>query len=382
MTQPISYKYTCPIAFSKAKKNKNNCNYFGGKAAERVNSDLDFQRKVVEQNERMIVIGGVLGTALLLSTFLWNLKYGIEIFAKKDLLKSKIKTNFKSLKDNDNIPKLNDCKSINKDLKDLLQRQVNLVNANKTILDETDNPQVVNRLLLSGPPGVGKSFFAKIFAKTLDAKYMEVLFSDLDSRWVGVTDEKMKKLFKSILKEAKKNPECKYVVTFNEADAFLVPIEKLSGSSEGGTHWISKREERSTFLNYLETLQEEAQNVIVIATTNMSPQKNNLDGAAMSRFQRIIEVPYPDKDCLFEALKMNIKNNDKFIAENETILRKMAKKMEDRGFSFRNLEFVINEAKSQHLQDKLKDNNAKFKVDYLKKAEESLKKSDAELECK
>lgn len=76
------------------------------------------------------------------------------------------------------------------------------------------------------------------------------------------------------------------------------------------------------------------------------------------------------------------KNKDKFIAENENELKELAEKMADRGFSFRNLEYIINEAKSCHLQDKLKDKNAEFKMDYLKKAEESLKKSDGELEGK
>lgn len=182
MIQSISCKNTYPITFNKSNNKNGKYNYFGEKAAEQINSDLDFQKKIVEQNERMIVMGGVLGTALLFSTFLWNLKYGMEIFAKKGQLKPKIKTQFKSLENNDKVPKLNDCKSINKDLKDLLQRQADLINAGSSIREETDNPQVANRLLLSGSPGVGKSFFAKVFAKTIDAQYMEVLFSDLDSR--------------------------------------------------------------------------------------------------------------------------------------------------------------------------------------------------------
>lgn len=82
------------------------------------------------------------------------------------------------------------------------------------------------------------------------------------------------------------------------------------------------------------------------------------------------------------ALLKNIKNKDKFIAENENELNELAKKMADRSFSFRNLEYIVNEAKSNHLQDRLKDKNAKFKMDYLRKAEESLKKSDGELEGK
>ena len=64
----------------------------------------------------------------------------------------------------------------------------------------------------------------------------------------------------------------------------------------------------------MELLKEKAPNVTIIGTTNISPKNNGLDGAAMSRFQNLIEVPFPDKDCLYEALKMNldkIKNKEK-----------------------------------------------------------------------
>lgn len=49
----------------------------------------------------------------------------------------------------------------------------------------------------------------------------------------------------------------------------------------------------------------------------------------MSRFQNLVEVPYPDKECLYEALKMNldkIKDKDKFILENDTQLKDLAQK--------------------------------------------------------
>ena len=102
----------------------------------------------------------------------------------------------------------------------------------------------------------------------------------------------------------------------------------------------------------------------------------------MSRFQNLIEVPFPDKDCLYEALKMNldkIKNKDKFITDNDTNLKNLAQKMADRKFSFRNLEYIINDAKGYHLDDKMNGKNGDFKFEYLKQAEEKLKVSDGEL---
>ena len=54
--------------------------------------------------------------------------------------------------------------------------------------------------------------------------------------------------------------------------------------------------------------------------------------------------------------------------------------MAERKYSFRNLEFVVNEAKNYHLNEKLKNKNTEFSVNYLKKAQDNLKISDGELE--
>ena len=296
-------------------------------------------------------------------------------FAKKP-------SSFVSLKNNLDVPTLESCKSINKDLKSFLQRQVNQAKAGSDIISETGEPKASNRLLLYGSAGVGKSYFAKIFAKSLDAEYMEVMHSDYNSMWAGEGVDKLKKVFENILKTAKNNSDKKYVVTFNEIDAMVAPADKITDKT-AGTHWVSILEERSVFLNYLEILKEKAPNVTIIGTTNISPRNNGLDRAAMSRFQNIVEVPYPDKECLYEALKMNlgkIKNKDKFISENDNQLQDLAKKMAERRFSFRNLEYIVNDAKSYHLDDCVNGKKSDFKFEYLKKSEEKLKFSDGELE--
>ena len=354
----------------------------GKKQAENINSDLDFQKKVVEQNERMIGIAGITGIVILCGTFLFNLKTLIELSKRaKNKMPANIRP-FESLKDNNKIPDLESCKSINKDLKDILQRQVNQIKAGDDIIAETGEPQASNRLLLYGSAGVGKSFFSKIFAKSIDAEYLEVMHSDYNSKWVGEGVNNMKNIFEGILQTAKKNPAKRYVVTFNEIDAMVAPADKVINNTSG-THWVSILEERSAFLNYLELIKEKAPNVTIIGTTNISPKNNGLDKAAMSRFQNLIEVPYPDKECLYEALKTSlekIKNKDKFIEENETELKNLAQKMADRNFSFRNLNFVVNDAKGRHLDDRVNGQKNDFKFSYLKEAENNLKLSDGELE--
>ena len=381
MITPIQVNTNQYIAYKKSDKKEVNYNIVGRNAALQIDSDLDFQRKVVEQNERKIGLIGRTSLTLLFGTFLWNMKTLREIIKRKNHYISATLRPFESLKDNIKVPTLDNCKSVNKNLKEILKRQVNQLKAGADVISETGEPQASNRLLLYGTPGTGKSFFSKIFAKSIDAEYMEVMHSDYNSMWAGEGVDNLKNIFESILKTAKANPNKKYVVTFNEIDAMVSQANKIASSSKG-SYWVSLLEERSVFLNYLELLKEKTPNVTIIGTTNISPKNNCLDGAAMSRFQNLIEVPFPEKDCLYEALKINldkIKNKDKFIAENDAELQNLAQKMADRKFSFRNLEYIVNDAKGAHLDDKMKDKNVDFQFKYLKNAEEKLKLSDGEL---
>ena len=381
MIQPISQNISrYPIFKNSAKKDK--YNILGKKAALSISDDLDFQRKVVEQNERMIKIAGISAILLLTAAYLPSLKILLEISNNKKHKMPALIRDFKSLANDDKVITIDNCKSINKDLKSILERQINYVKAGSDVVSQTGKPQANNRLLLYGSVGVGKSYFAKIFAKSLDAEYMEVMYSDYNSMWAGEGVENLKKVFEKILKTAEKNPDKKYVVTFNEIDAMVAPADKVADKT-AGTRWVSILEERSVFLNYLEILKEKAPNVTVIGTTNISPKNNGLDRAAMSRLQNLVEVPYPDKECLYEALKMNldkIKDKDKFILENDTQLKDLAQKMADRKFSFRNLEYIVNDARGYHLDDSVSGKKNDFKFEYLKKAEQNLKLSDGELE--
>lgn len=294
-------------------------------------------------------------------------------------------SNFESLSDDAKIPTIQECKSINKNLKSILTRQINLNSADKSKIADFGEEKIgtTNRYLLYGPPGTGKSFFAKVYAKSIGAEYSEVLFSDLNGRWAGVTEGHMKNVFDSALKTAQKNPNKKYVLTLNEIDSLVASPDKFSDSI--GSHAVSLLRQRSIFLNYMELLKEKVPNLTIIGTTNIVPKNNGLDRAAMSRFQNLIDVPYPEQDCLYEALKMNLsksKGSSSIISDSDKELQELSEKMAKRKFSFRNLENVITEAKETYINDKLNGQDVKFGIEYLQKGEQNIKLSDGELEKK
>lgn len=298
--------------------------------------------------------------------------------------KNNLIKNFESLNLDEKIPTLRTCKSINKDLRDFLQHQVNYAYAGNDLLQEVGHPQKANRLLLYGAPGTGKSFFAKIYAKTIGAEYMDVKHSDFNSEWAGKGTDNLKKIFENILDTSQKNPDKNYVITFNEIDTIVQPIEKITEKT-GGSYFMTKLEHRSAFLNYMDELSAKSPNVTIIGTTNLSPKNNGLDGAAMSRFKNIKEIPLPDRDCLFEAIKMNlndIKDSENFFKSNESNLKKLAEEMEKKQYSFRNLENVIETSKNYYLEDKLKDKTKAFNMEYLNKAKSSISITDGELKTR
>lgn len=100
-------------------------------------------------------------------------------------------------------------------LKKLLQRDV---------IDALHNPKeyakyglsIPNGMLLYGPPGCGKTFFAKHFAEEVGFNYMEVKPSTLKSCWVNETQENIGKMFKEAAERA---PTIIFIDEMNE----LVP---------------------------------------------------------------------------------------------------------------------------------------------------------------
>ncbi|MCD8291626.1 MAG: protein kinase, partial [Prevotella sp.] len=72
------------------------------------------------------------------------------------------------------------------------------------IIEALQNPEeyerygvtIPNGMLLYGPPGCGKTFFAKHFAEEVGFNFMSITPASLQSRWVNATQENIAKMFK------------------------------------------------------------------------------------------------------------------------------------------------------------------------------------------
>jgi transitional endoplasmic reticulum ATPase len=149
-------------------------------------------------------------------------------------------------------------------------------------------------ILLYGPPGTGKTMIAKAVAATSEANFISIKGPELISKWVGESEKGVREVFR----KARQAAPC--VIFFDELDA-IAPRRR--GGSEGDAH-VTERV-ISQMLTELDGL-EDLKGVVVIGATN---RPDIIDEALLrpGRFDRILEVPAPDKDARKHIFQIHTK---------------------------------------------------------------------------
>ena len=147
-----------------------------------------------------------------------------------------------------------------------------------------------NGMLLYGPPGCGKTFFAEKFAEECGYHFIMTRMSNIGSTLVHGTEENIAKLFK----EAEENAPT--VLCFDEFDAFVPARTTYEGRNQSG--------EVNEFLSHLNNCGQRG--VFVVATTN---RPDMIDPAILrtGRIDRQIFVPMPDEEARQELFKTHLK---------------------------------------------------------------------------
>ena len=148
-------------------------------------------------------------------------------------------------------------------------------------------------ILLYGPPGTGKTMIAKAVAATSEANFISIKGPELISKWVGESEKGVREVFR----KARQAAPC--VIFFDELDA----IAPRRGGSEGDSH-VTERV-ISQMLTELDGL-EDLKGVVVIGATN---RPDIIDEALLrpGRFDRILEVPVPDKETRKHIFQIHTK---------------------------------------------------------------------------
>ena len=179
-----------------------------------------------------------------------------------------------------------------------------------------------NGLLLYGPPGCGKTFFAQKFAEETGFNYFLVNGSDLGSTYVHGTQGKIAELFQ----KAEKNAPS--IICFDEFDSF-VPAR----GSDSATH---RADEVNEFLSQLNNCS--ARGIFVIGTTN---RIDMIDPAVLrkGRLDLHFEIPAPDLETRKKMFQLHLKGRPCAEDINYDSLAEMTD-----NYAAADIAFIVNEA--------------------------------------
>lgn len=166
-------------------------------------------------------------------------------------------------------------RKITQDILDIIRRK-----------EALDDPRDIARIesliprgmIFWGPPGTGKTLFAKAIASSLGAAVQVVNGPELKSRWVGESEENLRRIFIQARQSAPS------LIVFDELDSFAAQRGTYTGS--GVEH---------SMVNQLLTEMDGFRNnemVFVVGTTNFV---ESLDSALLrpGRFEFQLHIPYP-----------------------------------------------------------------------------------------
>ena len=207
------------------------------------------------------------------------------------------------------------------ELKDMLRKRVILILKDKE-LAEKYKLTPPNGMLLYGPPGCGKSFFAEKFAEETGFKFILVKASDLGSIYVHGSQSKIADLFK------KAELNAPTVLCFDEFDAF---VPNRTTDNTGG----NQAGEVNEFLSQLNNCPKRG--IFVIATSNR-PDKVDPAVLRTGRIDKQVYVPMPDPTARKLMFELYLKDRPCEGIDSDELSKK------SEGYVASDIAYIVNEA--------------------------------------
>ncbi|MCW3805677.1 AAA family ATPase [Plebeiibacterium marinum] len=176
------------------------------------------------------------------------------------------------------------------ELKDILYNDV-IRALNEKELYESYGITIPNGMLLYGPPGCGKTFISEKFAEEVGFNFLQLKPSDIKSKYINATEEKIGEIFKEAIEKAPS------IIFIDEIDA-VVP------NREGDVHQMHASAVNE-FLAQMSNCSEKG--IFIIAASNR-PEKIDPAILRTGRIDRVIYLSPPDYEARVSMLKLYLKN--------------------------------------------------------------------------
>ncbi len=190
---------------------------------------------------------------------------------------------------------------------------------------------IPNGMLLYGPPGCGKTFFAEKMAEEIGFNFYQIKPSDIQSKWVNASQENIKNLFE----EARKNAPS--IIFIDELDA-LVPNRDNSSVNHMNTSAVNE------FLAQMNNSGDEG--VFIIGATN---RPNSIDPAILraGRLDKHMYLPPPDYEARELMFKLYLEKRPTDIGLDYAALSKATE-----NYVSSDIKFLCDEASRMALKTK------------------------------
>ena len=240
------------------------------------------------------------------------------------------------------------------ELKDLLFNDV-IQALNEPELYKSYGITIPNGMLLYGPPGCGKTFISEKFAEEVGFNFLQLKPSDIKSKYINETEEKISGIFK----EAEDNAPT--IIFIDEIDA-VVP------NREGDLHHMNA----SAVNEFLTQMSNCSERGIFVITASNRPEKIDPAILRTGRIDRIIYLSPPDYEARTSMFKLYLKDRPTDLGMDYKHLAKLTN-----DYVSSDIKFLVDEA-SRFALKKRERITMKILIDIISNTKPSVSKSEIE----